>query len=274
MRCLPEPVNDSEKKAIKQAVEIAMHAYPPRNIRHGEPLIMHFMELARVTACEMGLGSSAVVCALLSGIKEGSTEWSQVEKLADPAVKSVIKGLARVMTLKGRDFAGQADNFRKLLLTLADDGRVILITLAERLIMMRNLEKLPEKERLLVASETYFLFAPLAHRLGYYNIKSEMEDLAMRQMEPAEYNEIEAQLKKTASSRGKLIREFSTPLKERLDSLGISYELKSRTKSIHSIWQKMKNQGVGFEEVFDIFAIRIIIDSDSAHEKSSCWQVY
>ncbi len=140
--------------------------------------------------------------------------------------------------------------------------------------MMRRLKKLPEKERLPVASETYFLFAPLAHRLGYYNIKSEMEDLAMQLMEPGEYNEIDAKLKQTTTSRNRLIREFSQPLKARLDAMGLSYELKSRTKSVHSIWQKMKRQGVNFEEVFDIFALRIIIDTDPAHEKSSCWQTY
>ncbi|HOE26036.1 MAG TPA: TGS domain-containing protein, partial [Bacteroidales bacterium] len=181
---------------------------------------------------------------------------------------------SRVTTLKGRDFTGQAENFRKLLLSLADDGRVILIALAERLLVMRRLDRLPEKERLPVASETHFLFAPLAHRLGYYNIKSEMEDLAMKLMEPEEYSAIEARLKQTTTSRNRLIREFSKPVMEKLDSMGIRYELKSRTKSIHSIWQKMKRQGVPFEEVFDIFAIRIIIDTDPEHEKSSCWQVY
>ena len=177
-------------------------------------------------------------------------------------------------SLKGRDFTGQAENFRKLLLTLADDGRVILIALAERLLMIRNLDKFPGKERLHVASETYFLFAPLAHRLGYYNIKSEMEDLSMKLLEPAEFSKIEARLKQTTTSRNRLIKEFSNPLTERLDAAGLSYEIKSRTKSVHSIWQKMKKQGVTFEEVFDIFAIRIIIDADPAHEKSSCWQVY
>ena len=137
-----------------------------------------------------------------------------------PRIKSVITGLSRVTALKGRDFTGQAENFRKLLLTLADDGRVILIALAERLLMMRRLKKLPEKERLPVASETYFLFAPLAHRLGYYNIKSEMEDLAMQLMEPGEYNEIDAKLKQTTTSRNRLIKEFSQPLKARLDAHG------------------------------------------------------
>jgi len=232
------------------------------------------MELARVTSVDIGLSLSAVMSALLSGISEGSDSWDKIDALNDPSVKEVIKGLARVTTLKGRDFTGQAENLRKLLLSLADDGRVILIAMAERLLTMRRLSKLPEKERLPYASETYFLFAPLAHRLGYYNVKSEMEDLAMQLMEPEEYAEIESRLKQTTTSRNKLIREFSVPVMEKLDAMGISYELKSRTKSIHSIWQKMKKQGVAFDEVYDIFAVRIIIDTDPDHEKSSCWQVY
>jgi GTP pyrophosphokinase len=274
IKCLPSPVTDAEKKAVTEALEIASSTYPPEEKHFDEPLVMYYCELARVAACEMGLGSSAVICAMLSGIREGTEGWKRVETLKDPAVRNVIKGLSRVSSLQGRDFTGQAENFRKLLLSLADDGRVILITLAERLLMMRNLDKLPEKERLPVASEAYFLYAPLAHRLGYYNVKSEMEDLAMKLMEPSEYGEIETLLRSTTNSRNKLIREFSQPLTERLDSLKIKYEIKSRTKSIHSIWQKMKKQGVAFEEVFDIFAIRIILDADPAHEKAACWQVY
>jgi guanosine-3',5'-bis(diphosphate) 3'-pyrophosphohydrolase len=274
LKCLPGPVTYAEKKAFGLAAEIAISNYAAGKPYLGEPLVIYYMELARITACEIGLGVPAVISAMLSGISDGSEGWKMIDDLKDPAVKNVITGLSRVTALKGRDFTGQAENFRKLLLTLADDGRVILIALAERLLMMRRLKKLPEKERLPVASETYFLFAPLAHRLGYYNIKSEMEDLAMQLMEPGEYNEIDAKLKQTTTSRNRLIREFSQPLKARLDDMGMSYELRSRTKSVHSIWQKMKRQGVNFEEVFDIFALRIIIDTDPAHEKSSCWQAY
>ncbi|MGB8359723.1 MAG: HD domain-containing protein [Bacteroidales bacterium] len=274
LKCLPGPVSYADKKAFGRAADIAVASYSSGKTYLGEQLVIYYMELARITACEIGLGLPAVISALLSGISPGSEGWKRIEDLKDPVIKSVITGLSRVTALKGKDFTGQAENFRKLLLTLADDGRVILIALAERLQIMRRLNKLPDKERLPVASETYFLFAPLAHRLGYYNIKSEMEDLAMQLMEPVEYNEIDAKLKRTTTSRNRLIREFSQPLKERLDALGLKYELKSRTKSVHSIWQKMKRQGVTFEEVFDIFAIRIIIDTDPAHEKSSCWQAY
>ncbi|HQG22268.1 MAG TPA: HD domain-containing protein [Bacteroidales bacterium] len=274
LKALPAPVSAGERKRFALAIEIARSYYPSDNIYLGEPLLLYYLELARVTASDIGLGLPAVICALLSGVREGSEAWSRIDTLNDPSIKQVIEGLSRVTTLKGRDFTGQAENFRKLLLSLADDGRVILIALAERLLVMRRLDRLPEKERLPVASETYFLFAPLAHRLGYYNIKSEMEDLAMKLMEPEEYSAIEARLKQTTTSRNRLIREFSKPVMEKLDSMGIRYELKSRTKSIHSIWQKMKRQGVAFEEVFDIFAIRIIIDTDPELEKSSCWQVY
>lgn len=274
LKALPAPVSAGERKRFALAIEIARSYYPSDNIYLGEPLLLYYLELARVTASDIGLGLPAVICALLSGVREGSEAWSRIDTLNDPSIKQVIEGLSRVTTLKGRDFTGQAENFRKLLLSLADDGRVILIALAERLLVMRRLDRLPEKERLPVASETHFLFAPLAHRLGYYNIKSEMEDLAMKLMEPEEYSAIEARLKQTTTSRNRLIREFSKPVAEKLDSMGIRYELKSRTKSIHSIWQKMKRQGVAFEEVFDIFAIRIIIDTDPELEKSSCWQVY
>jgi len=274
LKALPGPVTEADKKSLNLATEIATASYAADRKYLGEPLPLYYMELARVTAADIGLSLPAVMSALLSDVAEESPEWQRIETLNDPSVMEVIRGLTRVTALKGRDFTGQAENFRKLLLSLADDGRVILIALAERLLLMRRLDRLPEKQRLPVASETYFLFAPLAHRLGYYNIKSEMEDLAMQLMEPAEYNEIEARLKQTTTSRNRLIKEFSQPVIEKLDSMGIRYELKSRTKSIHSIWQKMKRQGVAFEEVYDLFAIRIIIDTDAAHEKSSCWQVF
>ena len=274
LKALPGPVTEADKRLLGQATEIAKASYPADTKYLGEPLPLYYLELARLTVSAIGLNLPAAVSALLSGVRENSAGWSGIEELGDPTIREVIRGLSRVTALKGRDFTGQAENFRKLLLSLADDGRVILIALAERLLLMRRLDWLPEKERLSLASETYFLFAPLAHRLGYYNIKSEMEDLAMKLMEPAEYNEIEARLKQTVTSRNRLIKEFSQPVTEKLDALGIKYDLKSRTKSIHSIWQKMKRQGVAFEEVFDIFAIRIIIDADPAQEKSSCWQVY
>ncbi len=259
---------------LERAAEIVRNHYPADSRYLGEPLPLYYLELARMTAHDIGLDLPAVISAMLSGITPESEAWPLIDEMGDHSVKEIITGLLRVTELKGRDFTGQTDNFRKLLLSLADDGRVILVALAERLLLMRRLEWLPEKQRLPLASESYFLFAPLAHRLGYYNIKSEMEDLAMKLMEPAEYNDIESRLKKTTTSRNRLIREFLLPIREKLDALGIRYEIKSRTKSVYSIWQKMKRQGVPFEEVYDIFAIRIIIDTEPHLEKSSCWQVY
>jgi len=170
LKALPAPVTAGERKSLTLAVEIARSYYPSDTKYLGEPLLLYYLELARITASAIGLGLPAVISALLSGVREGSEAWSDIDRLKDPSIKQVIAGLSRVTTLKGRDFTGQAENFRKLLLSLADDGRVILIALAERLLVMRRLDRLPEKERLPVASETYFLFAPLAHRLGYYNI--------------------------------------------------------------------------------------------------------
>ncbi|MFN2313893.1 MAG: HD domain-containing protein, partial [Bacteroidales bacterium] len=207
LKALPGPVTEADKKVFSLATDIARASYTDDRKYLGEPLPLYYLELARVTTAELGLPLPAVLSALLSGVNEDSPEWQRIDSLNDPSVKDVIKGLARVTALKGRDFTGQAENFRKLLLSLADDGRVILIALAERLLLIRRLDWLPEKERMPLASETYFLFAPLAYRLGYYNIKSEMEDLAMKQMEPAEYNEIEARLRQTTTSRNRLIRE-------------------------------------------------------------------
>lgn len=274
IKSLHGTVTADDKKSLRLATEIA-HSHYPADVKYlGEPLILFHLELARLTARDLGLDLPAAISALLSGVTIQSEAWQQIDTLEEPSIKEVIEGLSRVTALRGRDFTGQAENFRKLLLTLADDGRVILIALAERLLVMRRLDWLPEKERLHVASESYFLFAPLAHRLGYYNIKSEMEDLAMRMMEPTEYQEIETRLKQSVTSRNRLIREFSQPVMEKLDALGVTYQLKSRTKSIHSIWQKIKNQGVRFEEVYDIFAIRIIVETNPEKEKSACWQVY
>ncbi len=274
LKALPVPATASDKKLLERATAIARGHYQTDTRYLGEPLPLYYLELARLTAHDIGLDLVAVISALLSGITEESPAWELVDDLGDPSVKEVIKGLSRITELRGKDFAGQAENFRKLLLSLADDGRVILIALAERLLLMRRLDWLPEKERLTMASESYFLFAPLAHRLGYYNIKSEMEDLAMKLMEPEEFNIIETRLKQTTTSRNRLIREFLQPVREKLDAQGIRYEIKSRTKSIYSIWQKMKRQGVPFEEVYDIFAIRIVVDTEPDKEKSSCWQVY
>jgi GTP diphosphokinase / guanosine-3',5'-bis(diphosphate) 3'-diphosphatase len=268
-------VSTKDYDRIRKAFNLALDACGDRKTITGEPEILHALSVARIVAGEMGLGLTSIVTALLhdSFGRNGITS-ELVEKEFGKKVSEILAGFSRVSGIESMNSSFQAENFRKLLLSLADDVRVILIKLVERIEYMRNLDNAPEKERLPLASETYFLYAPLAHRLGFYNIKSEMEDLAVKYLEPEQYNIVECRLKQTTSSRNKLIRDFSLPLKEKLESQGFKFSIKSRTKSIHSIMLKMKKQGVPFEEVYDLFAIRIILDSSSENEKSDCWRAY
>jgi GTP diphosphokinase / guanosine-3',5'-bis(diphosphate) 3'-diphosphatase len=268
-------VPPEENIKIKRAFELAKEACGDKIILTGTPAILHSLSVARIVAEEMGLGSTSIITALLhDSYNNLNISVEELEKEFGKKVIEILKGFSRITGIDSMQSSYQAENFRKLLLSLADDVRVILIKLVERLEYMRNLGMAPEKERLPLASETYFLYAPLAHRLGFYNIKSEMEDLAVKYLEPEQYGYIESRVKQTTATRNRLILDFSTPLKEKLEKQGFRFTIKSRTKSIHSIMMKMKNQGVEFEEVYDLFAVRIIIDSDSENEKSDCWRAY
>lgn len=270
-----QTISSADKAKIKKALDLAVEACGDRTILTGEPEILHALSVARIIAGEMGLGLTTIITSILHDsfgnlkISQGELEMEFGDKVVE-----ILTGFSRITGMDSMQSSFQAENFRKLLLSLADDVRVILIKLVERLEYMRNLEHAPEKERLPLASETYFLYAPLAHRLGFYNIKSEMEDLAVKYLEPEQYNHIEYRLKHSSASRNKLIRDFSVPLKEKLEKQGFRFTIKSRTKSIHSIMLKMKKQGVDFDEVYDLFAVRIILDSDPENEKSDCWRVY
>ena len=260
---------------IRKALDLAIEVCGDRTILTGEPEILHALSVARIIAGEMGLGLTAIITALLhDSYNNLSLTPEELEKEFGKKVVEILNGFSRITSIDSMQSSYQANNFRKLLLSLADDVRVILIKLIERLEYMRNLDNAPEKDRLPLASETYFLYAPLAHRLGFYNIKSEMEDLAVKYLEPEQYNYVDCRLKQTTASRNKLIRDFSAPLKEKLEKQGFRFTIKSRTKSIHSIMLKMKKQGVEFEEVYDLFAVRIIIDSPAENEKSDCWRAY
>lgn len=265
----------SDTKRIRKALNVAIKACEGHGtIAAGSP-VLHALSVARIVAGEMHLGVSATIAAIMhdaTGSPEITDKW--VTENFGPQVAGILNGIRKINAVEIRSTVSQAEGFRKLLMSLADDVRVILIKLAERLDEMRNLEEAVETVKLQIASESYFLYAPLAHRLGLYNLKSEMEDLSMKYLEPSDYIHIEARLRQTSSSRNRLIKEFTTPVREKLDNLKLSYIIKSRTKSVHSIWQKMKKQGVDFEEVYDIFAVRIIIDSNTDREKADCWQVY
>lgn len=260
---------------IRYATEILTGNCREGKAPGGLPVISHAFNVARITTREMGLGTSSVTAALIYNVWDAVKNRKTLieDKLGKSTVK-IVEGLAKINVLEPGRSPYQAEGFRKLILSLADDVRVILIKLSERLDLMRNSDNLPERERLSLASETYFLFAPLAHRLGLYNIKSELEDLSLKILEPDQYEIISRKLKNTASSRNRLIRDFSAPVKEELVKHGFKFTIKSRTKSIHSILSKMRKQGVDFEEVYDIFAVRIIIDTSPENEKSDCWKVY
>ena len=275
LRASRNSVAAEDNKVIRRALDLAVNACGDKVILTGEPQILHALSVARIIAGEMGLGLTSIVTALLhDSVDNLEISKKDIEKEFGKKVVEILDGFSRVTGIDSMQSSFQAENFRKLLLSLADDVRVILIKLVERLEYMRNLDNASEKERLPLASETYFLYAPLAHRLGFYNIKSELEDLAVKYLEPEQYQYIENRLKQTTASRNRFIKEFSVPLQEKLEKQNFRFTIKSRTKSIHSILLKMKKQGVDIEEVYDLFAVRIIIKSDEENEKSECWRAY
>jgi len=268
-------VSGDDIKQIRRALNLVIESCEGQSTITGDSLVVHALNVARIVASEMGLGIASIVSALLHDTHgKLSVSLNDLRKEFGPAVTEILTGFSKISGIESMQSSYQAENFRKLLLSLAEDVRVILIKLVERLEYMRNLDGVPEKDRLPMASETYFLYAPLAHRLGLYNLKSEIEDLSLKYLEPDQYEIISEKLKQTAASRNKLIREFSQPVREILDRQGFRYTIKSRTKSIHSILLKMRKQGVEFEEVYDLFAVRIILDTRPDNEKSDCWQVY
>ena len=265
----------SDIPKIRKALDLVIASCGGRTTITGDSLVIHSLNVAKIVVSEMGLGTTSVISALLHDSFDNlKLSGEEINREFGKGMSGIMKGFSKISGIESMQSTYQAENFRKLLLSLAEDVRVILIKLVERLDYMRNLDKVPEKGRLPMASETYFLYAPLAHRLGFYNLKSELEDLSVKYLEPDQYNLITEKLRQTASSRNKLIRDFSVPLKEKLDKQDFRYTIKSRTKSVHSILVKMRKQGVEFEEVFDLFAVRIILDSKPENEKSECWQVY
>jgi len=268
-------IGQEDISRIRAALDLAIKTFEGNEIFTGESQVLHALSGARIVAVEMGLGPTSVITALLhDSYDKLDLSSRELENQFGKKVIEILKGFSRVSSMESMQSSFQAENFRKLLLSLADDVRVILIKLVERLEYMRNIDKAPVKERMPLASETYFLYAPLAHRLGFYNIKSELEDLAVKILEPEQYDYVAGRLKQTTASRNRLIKEFSLPLQEKLEKQGFRFTIKSRTKSIHSIMLKMKKQGVDFDEVYDLFAVRLILRSDPENEKSDCWRAY
>lgn len=268
--------SDADKLLIRKAFDLAVEAHSSTRRKSGEAYIFHPIAVARIVSEEIGLGTTSVVCALLHDVVEDTDiTLDDIESLFGPKIRLIIDGLTKIRGAHfGEDVSMQAENFRKMLLTLSDDVRVILIKLADRLHNMRTLESMRHDKQQKIASETLFLYAPLAHRLGLYNIKSEFEDLCLQYKEPEIYNQIQTSLKKNKAVLTRFINQFTIPIKRGLDSQGIIYELKSRPKSIFSIYNKMIKQNIPFEEVYDLFAIRLILESQPDREKSDCWQAY
>ncbi|MFN5841997.1 MAG: RelA/SpoT family protein [Bacteroidota bacterium] len=265
----------ADRKYIRQAFEMAMDAHKEMRRKSGEPYIFHPLAVAQIVAGDIGLGPLAVVCALLHDVVE-DTEYTldDIEKEFGKKAAEIIDGLTKISVLLDAQGYIQAENVRKVLLTLAKDVRVILIKLADRLHNMRTMDSMARNKQIKIAGETLYLYAPLAHRLGLYNIKSELEDLAMKYTEPKVYKQIATKLAESKRERNKYINEFIKPIKEELTKEGFSFEIFGRPKSISSIWRKIKEKSITFEEVYDKFAIRIIVDSAENEEKASCWQVY
>jgi guanosine-3',5'-bis(diphosphate) 3'-pyrophosphohydrolase len=275
LRACADKINKEDKKEIRKAFNLAVEAHKLMRRKSGEPYIYHPIAVAHIAAKEIGLGSTSIICALLHDVVE-DTDYTlnDIEKLFGKKVAKIIDGLTKIQDVFDKNVSMQAENFRKMLLTLSDDVRVILIKLSDRLHNMRTLDAMPKAKQLKIASETLYLYAPLAHRLGLYSIKTEMEDLGLKFTKPEVYKAIAVGLKDTKEERKKYIGKFCKPIKEKLKEINLDFSIKGRPKSIFSIRNKIVTKGVNFDNVFDKFAIRIIVDSTTENEKSDCWKVY
>lgn len=273
LRSIKSRRSKEETKIIRKAFNLSVNAHRDVRRKSGEPYIFHPLAVARICGDEIGLGTTSIVCALLHDtVEDTSITLNDIEKMFGSKIKSIIDGLTKISGEFDFKSSSQAENFKKMFLTIPDDVRVILIKLADRLHNMRTLDSMKETKKLKIASETSYLYAPLAHRLGFFSIKTELEDLAFKFTNSSEYNSITSKLEKTKAVRERFIQKFSLPIKKELEAQGFKYKLKARTKGIPSIYRKTQEKGVDFEEIFDVFALRIILDSKD--EKADCWKVY
>lgn len=264
-----------DTKFIRKAFDVAVNAHKDMRRKSGEPYIFHPIAVARICAEEIGLGPKAIACALLHDtVEDTEIALDDIENMFGERCRKIINGLTKISGVFDLNTSQQAENFRKMILTLPEDVRVILIKLADRLHNMRTLESMRSDKQLKIASETHFLYAPLAHRLGLYAIKTELEDLALKYTESSAYLDINNKLDKTKDIRTRFIRKFSSPVRIALQEAKLNFQIKGRQKSIFSIWNKMQKKSINFEEVYDVFAIRIIIDTPLESEKSDCWKAY
>ncbi len=276
LRISYQTLTDSDKKLIRKAFDVAVDAHKDQRRKSGEAYIFHPIAVAKIVASEIGLGATSIAAALLHDVVEDTPiSVEDIERLFNPKVAQMVEGLTKIsLVQKDLNASVQAENFRKMILTLNDDVRVILIKLADRLHNMQTMESMREDKQTKIASETLYIYAPLAHRLGLYNIKTKLEDLGLKYTEPAIYKDILSKIKETKEEQDAYIKDISDILKKSLDEEGIEYTIKGRPKSIYSIRRKMKAQGVSFDEVYDKFALRIVYKSNPHDEKFLAWKIY
>ena len=269
--------SDEDRNLIRKAFDLSYDAHCEMRRKSGEPYIIHPLCVARIVVEEIGLGTTSVVAALLHDVVEDNPEYTLdfIRTQFGPIVSQIVDGLTKISDVFDNNSSLQAENFRKMLLTISDDLRVILIKLADRLHNMRTLDAMSPEKQIKIASETIYLYAPLAHRLGVYSIKQELEDLSLKYRHPKIYLDIVNLLKDSEEKRNKSVEEFMVPIRKKLEENGYSFEITGRSKSIYSIYYKMQHKGVPFEEIFDLSAIRIVFDPDfDVPEKKQCWNIY
>jgi guanosine-3',5'-bis(diphosphate) 3'-pyrophosphohydrolase len=276
LRISYQTLSEDDKKLIRKAFDVAVDAHKDQRRKSGEAYIFHPIAVAKIVASEIGLGATSIASALLHDVVEDTdVTVADIERMFNPKIAQIVEGLTKIAQVKtDQEISMQAENFRKMLLTLNDDVRVILIKIADRLHNMQTMESMADYKQAKIASETLYIYAPLAHRLGLYNIKNQLEDLGLKYTEPAVYNSIVSKIKETKEEQDAYIKSISDVLKASLDAEGIEYTIKGRPKSIYSIRRKMLAQGVTFDEVYDKFALRIIYKASPQEEKFLAWKIY
>jgi guanosine-3',5'-bis(diphosphate) 3'-pyrophosphohydrolase len=276
LRISYQTLSPTDKKLIRKAFDVAVDAHKEQRRKSGEAYIFHPIAVAKIVASEIGLGATSIAAALLHDVVEDTPMTVEdIERLFNPKVAQLVEGLTKIsLVQKDLNASMQAENFRKMILTLNDDVRVILIKLADRLHNMQTMDSMAEYKQTKIASETLYIYAPLAHRLGLYNIKTKLEDLGLKYTEPAVYDDIVSKIRETKEQQDAYIKDISDVLKKSLDNEDIDYIIKGRPKSIYSIRRKMRAQNVTFDEVYDKFALRIVYKADPHEEKFIAWKIY
>ena len=276
LRISYQNLTDEDKKLIRTAFDVAVDAHKNQRRKSGEAYIFHPIAVAKIVASEIGLDAVSIASALLHDVVEDTSyTLSDIEQMFGETVARIVDGLTKIAHLnKDMNISQQAENFRKMLLTLNDDVRVIIIKIADRYHNMLTMDSMPEDKQVKIASETLYIYAPLAHRIGLYNIKTELEDLSLKYTEPEVYNDILGKIEESKEDQQGYIDSFSSIVRDALDKEGLNYTIKGRMKSIFSIRRKMKAQNVTFDEIYDKFALRIIYKSDKANEKFLAWKIY